>query len=296
VLQQSKAPKVEIGLHCNSPYPCDFKGTCWKNVNPAAVIYLNGVEQEQLTKWSEEGIHLVSDIKNTDGIKDNIRLQLEAIQKGEPIINKEKIKAFVASLKFPLTFFDIEAAMPAVPRFVGTGPYHSLPGIFSFVTLNEKGQQKDFCWMHEGHSDPREPFIKAFIEQIPHEGDLLVYDALSEQNILMKLINDFPKYEASLKAITERIKDLALPFAERWYYHPEFRGGYSLKLVSRILFKDNLYAHTAIASGAEAMIVYENLAQTNHLFEYAQMLENLKEYSLADVKMLVEIFHFFRSI
>ena len=26
------APQVEVGPHCNDPYPCDFRGHCWKNI------------------------------------------------------------------------------------------------------------------------------------------------------------------------------------------------------------------------------------------------------------------------
>ncbi|MBU1012165.1 MAG: hypothetical protein KKG99_04115 [Bacteroidetes bacterium] len=26
------SPEIEIGPHCNSPYPCDFIGHCWKNI------------------------------------------------------------------------------------------------------------------------------------------------------------------------------------------------------------------------------------------------------------------------
>jgi len=26
------SPEIEVGPHCNSPYPCDFIGHCWKNI------------------------------------------------------------------------------------------------------------------------------------------------------------------------------------------------------------------------------------------------------------------------
>ena len=27
------SPEIEVGPHCNSPYPCDFIGHCWKNIH-----------------------------------------------------------------------------------------------------------------------------------------------------------------------------------------------------------------------------------------------------------------------
>lgn len=30
--QLSKSPDIAVGSHCNDPYPCDFQGHCWKNI------------------------------------------------------------------------------------------------------------------------------------------------------------------------------------------------------------------------------------------------------------------------
>lgn len=32
VLFLKHSPEIEVGPHCNSPYPCDFIGHCWKNI------------------------------------------------------------------------------------------------------------------------------------------------------------------------------------------------------------------------------------------------------------------------
>lgn len=40
VLQQPKSPDIQPGLHCMKPYPCDFRGVCWKK--------LTKTEQENL--------------------------------------------------------------------------------------------------------------------------------------------------------------------------------------------------------------------------------------------------------
>ena len=32
VLQLSKSPEIQPGRQCMSPYPCDFRGACWKNL------------------------------------------------------------------------------------------------------------------------------------------------------------------------------------------------------------------------------------------------------------------------
>jgi hypothetical protein len=42
VLKRDKSPDIQPGKHCMYPYPCDFRGVCWKK--------LTQVEQEELLK------------------------------------------------------------------------------------------------------------------------------------------------------------------------------------------------------------------------------------------------------
>ena len=37
-LQLKNSPKIDVGAHCLSPYPCDFIGHCWKNVADKSLI------------------------------------------------------------------------------------------------------------------------------------------------------------------------------------------------------------------------------------------------------------------
>ena len=32
VLKQDKSPNIQPGQHCMKPYPCDFRGVCWKKI------------------------------------------------------------------------------------------------------------------------------------------------------------------------------------------------------------------------------------------------------------------------
>jgi hypothetical protein len=94
----------------------------------------------------------------------------------------------------------------------------------------------------------------------------------------------------------KRMKDIAKPFSEKWYYHPEFNGGYSLKSVCKHVLNSDLFANLKIKNGIIAMHSYEKLPYETDLFERAQILEDLKEYSLADVKALIMLYFFFKQI
>lgn len=296
VLQQSKMPDVKIGNHCNSPYPCDFKGTCWKDIAADSILFLNSVDIETQEKWKAEGIEKIDDIREIENLKEHLRLQIISKKTNSAIIDEDKIKEFINGLQYPLTFFDIESAMPAIPKYKGTSPFHLLPGIFSSIILNEDGSKKENFWIHEDSSDPRLPFIKALLKTIPPNGDLLVYDIQSEKNILKRLSADFPEHANELKIIMQRMKDIAMPFSEKWYYHPLFNGGYSLKAVCKHVLKTDLFDKLTINNGALAMHSYEQLPGILDIFEKAKILEDLKEYSLADVRALILLLNFFKSI
>lgn len=46
---------------------------------------------------------------------------------------------------------------------------------------------------------------------------------------LRDLIEVFPEYSIELRGIVNRLKDLMIPFQQKWYYTPEMRGSYSIK-------------------------------------------------------------------
>jgi len=38
ILHLNSSPKIDVGAHCLSPYPCDFIGHCWKHVSDKSII------------------------------------------------------------------------------------------------------------------------------------------------------------------------------------------------------------------------------------------------------------------
>jgi hypothetical protein len=41
VLMLNSSPKIDVGPHCFDPYPCDFLGHCWKNVENKSLLEAN---------------------------------------------------------------------------------------------------------------------------------------------------------------------------------------------------------------------------------------------------------------
>ena len=89
--------------------------------------------------------------------------------------------------------------------------------------------------------DPRIGFIEQLIQDCGNSGDILVYNISFERGKLNDLIEVFPEYSNELRGIVNRLKDLMIPFQQKWYYNPEMRGSYSIKSVLPALVPELSY-------------------------------------------------------
>jgi hypothetical protein len=123
-LQQKRSPEVSIGTHCTNPYPCDFKGFCWKNVPKLSILQLTAFDQEMLFEWYHKGI---SDPRQVAGISLNElqKKQIEAFNSKTSSYDLQKRK--LPNHKQYIAFFDVLFTQPAIPVINGTKPYAHIP-------------------------------------------------------------------------------------------------------------------------------------------------------------------------
>lgn len=65
VVQLTKSPAIDIGPHCNKPYPCDFRGHCWKHIPQNSIFELQWLSEEQKFDLYSKKILLIEDIPET---------------------------------------------------------------------------------------------------------------------------------------------------------------------------------------------------------------------------------------
>jgi predicted RecB family nuclease len=296
ILQLNKAPQVVIGTHCNSPYPCDFKGLCWKYIPKNSVYYFSNITPIIEVSWKEKGIQTINEITDYTLLNELLKTQIISYQKNEEIINKPSLNKFLSQIKYPLLFLDIETIMPALPQYKGTSPFHLLPILFSTITINKPDDSPLFySWLHEYATDPRNEFMEQLSAQIQNIQTIAVFDKNSESNILNRLATDLPPYKQTIEQIKQKMIDIAEPFNKLWYYHPQFMGSLSLKNICSILLANNPFSGLPINNGQLAMIEYDKMLQTNDLFVRYEIGQQLKEYSKADVAALYQIVSFLQN-
>ena len=127
-------------------------------------------------------------------------------------------------------YLDFETINPSLPKYQGLRPYQNIIFQYSLHVNQSEGSELS----HKEHladpkKDPRLELIKQLISDCGVAGDILVYNISFERSRLRELIEQFPGYKSPLQAIVERLKDLMIPFQNKWYYTPEMRGSYSIK-------------------------------------------------------------------
>lgn len=249
MLVEKMEPVIEPGDFCFEPYECNFTQHCWKEI------------QEEI----------------------------EAVEDGEPVIDKESIQQFIEQVKYPLYFFDFETVMYGVPEFDYSSPYQQIPFQFSLhVQESPEAEIEHYAFLGDGINDPRESLIEAMLRYLGKEGSIFGWWISFEQGRIKELAKNFPKYEKELLAINSRMVDLIKPFKSGAYYHPAFKGSASLKNVLPVMVPELSYENLEIQEGGTASFVYSQLKQMDEQ-TVAENMNDLLEYCHLDTLAMVRI-------
>ncbi|MDP3443131.1 MAG: hypothetical protein Q8T08_09770, partial [Ignavibacteria bacterium] len=137
-LELTSSPEIAIGNQCNYPYPCDFKGHCWKNVPEKSVLNLTTFDTDSLFELYHGGIQLVEQFP-IDLIQiTNQQYEIEAYNTNTLVFDKEALESYLEYFDITeITFLKVlfkQAAVPVIPKIK---PYQLIPIAISFLKNNE---------------------------------------------------------------------------------------------------------------------------------------------------------------
>jgi hypothetical protein len=224
-------PDAAVGQRCNTPYPCVLQEECWAHLpeNHVMTLYYGKKLGEGLFS---RGILGISDIPSDVKLNPKQQIQKDCVVLGQPHVDRNAIRTFLARLEYPLYFMDFETFMTAIPIYDGTHPYQSIPFQFSVHVVRAPGSiPKHFPFLAEGKGDPRPEFLSRLQKALGNKGTILVYFEAFEKARLKELAAAFPSSQGWVTEVIERIEDLHGPFRDFSYYHPSQGGSASLKKV-----------------------------------------------------------------
>ena len=144
-------------------------------------------------------------------------------------------------------------------------------------------------YINNDADDPRERLAIALLQAIPAAGAIITYSPY-ESVVIKDFAQQFPQYATRLLALRGRIIDLQ-KLVKANYYHPEFRGSYSLKAVLPAVAPDLDYAGLDVADGLAATAAYARMtAPDTPEPERAQIRQSLLAYCQRDTEAMVRVY------
>jgi CRISPR/Cas system-associated exonuclease Cas4 (RecB family) len=291
ILKENVTPIVDIGLHCNNPYPCSFIDYCWKNIPNYSIFNIANLRAIKKFELYKKGIISLNEIPNTFPLNPSQWQQIDCELHKKEIVEKSKINRFTKEIKYPLYFLDFETFQLAIPIYDNSRPFQQLVFQYSLhkiESVNSQLEHYEFIGEING-CDPRISFIEKLIIDCGTDGDILVYNIGFEKTRLKELIIDFPQYRLSITKIINRLKDLMIPFKKRWYYTPAMRGSYSIKNVLPALVPEFSYNNLEIKNGEIASNIYSSMVQGTFSGNQEETKKALLEYCNLDTLAMVKL-------
>ena len=253
MLSSDVPPNVLPHRGCNSPNPCEFWECCTGDMPGQAVMALPGISPEKIHELAAMGIREIGDIPESFSLTPKQERARTCVRNIKEYVERE-LEDELQDVEFPLHFLDFETLGLAIPRYAGTRPYQTIPFQWSDHILNEDGTIEHKEYLCEEDKDPREEFTSTLLDALGRKGSIFVYTTY-EHGVLKELAENLPLRHDEILAILARLKDLC-DIIRTYYYHPEFRGSFSLKSVLPAMLPEMSYENLSIQEGQEAGLEY----------------------------------------
>lgn len=288
MLAESTAPDIAPGDHCFIPYECPFHGHCTRDhVTPQhGIDELPRLSAQRRIQLETAGIEEIRDIPRHFPLTPLQRIVRRTVREGRPLVHDDLTDA-LAVIVPPVHYLDFETFAPAIPRFAGTRPYDAIPFLFSVHTEHDDSPPGHVDYLHDHDDDPRRRLAERLIAALGYEGTICTYSGY-ERRVLRALAEALPDLADALSAIETRLFDL-LPVVRSCYYHPRFRGSFSLKRVLPVLVPTMGYDDLEIADGQTAAVRYARALSSAGRQERQHTFANLRAYCARDTLAMVKL-------
>ncbi len=213
-------------------------------------------------------------------------------------IDKEAIKAFLDTLKYPIYHLDFETFQQAIPQWKGIKPFMQIPFQYSLHIEHADGRLEHCEFLAEEGSDPREVLARQLCVDIPTDVTVLAYNMSFEKGVLRGLAEEYEMLRDHLLAIADNIKDIMTPFQQKHYVTPSMNGSYSIKYVLPALVPEMADAYTelnGVQNGSEAMSAFASMSKLEEN-EKERLRNSLLEYCKLDTLAMVRLLEKLREV
>ena len=286
LIGHAEPPEIATGDHCHNPYPCPYWAHCTRNApqRDHPLDELPRLSRKRRADLDALEIVEVRDIPAEFPMSFTQHLVRRAVASDTEIIRGDLGGAL--ELAPPVRHLDFETFAPAVPRFPGTRPYEGIPFLFSVRTELDDGETEQVDYLHECATDPRPVLVERLLDALDGDGSICVYSRF-EERVIRGLARTSPHHAVALERLLPRLVDLHR-IMRRHYYHPGFRGSFSLKAVLPTMTNTN-YDDLAITDGRLAAVRYMVALRTEDETVRQQAFADLRAYCHRDTAATVAV-------
>lgn len=275
-------PFVEPDGHCFSPYECQFWDHCTKDKPDRWIYHLPGGDKtfRQLVRL---GIQTIDEIPTDFNLTIWQRRVKDNVEWVSP-----KLGMMLKTVRYPVHHLDFETFMPAIPKFPQTRPYQVLPTQWSNHVEYDDGRLDHDQYLCMDAKDPREELALRLLDSLGREGSICVYSDY-ERTVIGRLAEALPSLRQELQRLLTRLWDLYAVVRDH-YYHPAFKGSYSIKSVLPAVVPHLSYDDLEIQDGEFAARAYYRMVfEETDWVEKVRIREALLAYCARDTLAMVEL-------
>jgi hypothetical protein len=291
------SPKVEIGLHCNRPYPCDFIGHCWKNVPSWSIFGLSAFSDEEKFEIYRQGIVFADDFSD-EQIKDfdvKKRIEIATVKEKQPFLDKVKLSSFLGKIDGNVGLIWFLGHRPAVPAYQKHRPYDLVPVCAGFQNPTTENPVAHF-WFNENPDKNPDEKLFSFLEKWSSSVDhLLVYQVGEFKEYLQHLTVRKPEMAEKIGYILQKITDLADVFSYDMYFDPALQGDFDLKNIAGKLLNPGYSKMPAIKSDVLAINEYLKYSVAGDQSEKDLLAGVIHDYGRFRLNCLEEFYRFLQT-
>lgn len=260
-LNQASPPVEEISSRCNNPYPCEFISHCWSHVGPDSIHTLGRISDSKRSELLDLSVEKISEIPESFKLTANQIVETKAHKEQSVQISLNEVKTHLQKLNYPIYFLDYESVAYAIPRYNGTWPHKQLTTQYSLHILRSPdGQLEHRSFIHDEESNPSRSLATRLLSDIKDDGgSIVVYHLTFERDRTKELAEEMPDIAERLLSLVDRMWDLEIPFAKRWYWDHRFEGSASIKSVLPVFKPDFSYSDLVIQKGDKAQLEYSRM-------------------------------------
>lgn len=284
-----KGPKPELPELDRACKECGLSAFCRDDIPDDWVAYLPRLSSSKWDLLASMNIREICKIPSDFSLTPTQNMIRGCVMDNVEYVNPD-LGEQLGSLKYPLYFLDFETVSTAIPRLSGTCPYQVIPFQWSCHILRRDNSIDHNEFLHDRPTDPRIPFIESLLNCLGDEGSILHYTSF-EKVILSNLAKEFPVVAGRIEAIGARLVDQCRLIMGN-YYHPAFKGSYSIKQVLPAMFSDdgNGWSDLDIKDGSTAMAKYlEMISPDKNGQDRDSLRESLLRYCEQDTWAMVRI-------